>query len=353
MTLSNIDATSEPGADMNKQSGDAKTDSSVSWRLNELLKAGEKAKAFASAGWFQPGNGQSEEGFTAWAPEVLGVEADDNQEPVLEEAVDESSENEMPEVANLEPEVPVEEPQKPLPAIDPEELERVRRDSFDQGYQKAMAEAEEKWRDARDNFIAFSESLRTAQSETQSFYQPLKKLALHIAEQLVRGELTLSTTAIERLIDAAIRDIEQQGEGPIVVSLSAADHQQFTQHLSSDLEHISLRIDPNLNRGSVKITMDDSAVEDLIETRLASISDRLLDLPGSDTSAQPSDTSATAASADSHNQPLKRTANADAIIEGNAEELNAGATPIIDPEAADSSSEPDADPSVNDESDDA
>ena len=35
--------------------------------------------------------------------------------------------------------------------------------------------------------------------------------------QLVRGELTQATAEVKRLIDAAIKDIEQQGEGPIVV----------------------------------------------------------------------------------------------------------------------------------------
>jgi len=359
MTLSNVDSTSEPGADMDKHSHDTHADSSVSWRLNELLKAGEKAKAFASAGWFQPGNSQSEEGFTPWAPEVLGVEAEDDPELALEEAVDESSEIEIAETANPELEASVDESPEPLPAIDPEELERARRDSFDQGYQKAMAEAEEKWRDARNDFIALTESLQSAQSETKDFYQPLKKLALHIAEQLVRGELTLSTAAIERLVDGAIRDIEQQGEGPIVVSLSAADHRQFTQHLSSDLEHISLRIDPALSRGSVKIMMDDSAVEDLIEIRLATMSDRLLDLPRSDSAGPSADiveSSAPAAkvdSADSDSQSYESFTNADAIIEGNAEELNPHETRNIDPQQAGSSSAPDVDPSAGDESKDA
>jgi len=143
---------------------------------------------------------------------------------------------------------------------------------------------------------------------------------LHLAEQLVRGELTLATSAVERLVDAAIKDIEQQGEGPIVVSLSAADHEQFTRHLSSDLEHISLRIDPELSRGSVRISMDDSAVEDLIETRLKALSDKLLGLSSSDSAAlSKSETFTAQAGVDG---VIDDQEDLDTIIEGIAEELS-------------------------------
>jgi flagellar biosynthesis/type III secretory pathway protein FliH len=340
MILSKTDFSAKPGTEMDKPSDTAQAESSVSWRLNELLKAGEKARAFASAGWFKRDSEHSDEGFTPWAPEVLGAEIELDAELVSEEIADQLPEVEIPEATEAEPEASEQEMQQPPPVIDPEELERVRGDSFDQGYATAMAEAEEKWRDARNDFVALTDSLRRAQTQTDSFYQPLKKLALHIAEQLVRGELTLSTAAVERLVDAAIRDIEQQGEGPIVVSLSAADHQQFTRHLSSDMEQINLRIDPSLSRGSVRVMMDDSAVEDLIETRLAAISDNLFDRRGANSATS------SAAVAESADTDAQQAAESEAIIEGDAEELKVNEPRNSDLEQAQS-------PVESDESDDA
>ena len=257
----------------------SKSNSSVSWRLNELISAGRKAKAFAAADWSQPDVVESNSEFQLWEPKVLDSPEAAEDHPGAEETIDETAiaeEQASPEVAAE----PVAEDLEPTaPSFDQLALDSARKEGYDKGYQKAMGKAEGKWASARDDFIAFTETLRSAQTSDNDFYRPLKKLALHLAEQLVRGELNQSTAVIERLLEEAIKDIEQQGEGPIVVSLSAADHRQFTAHLSSDLENLSLRIDPNLSQGSVKISMDDSAVEDLIETRLAALSEKLLGLP--------------------------------------------------------------------------
>ena len=259
--------------------------SSVSWRLNELIKAGRKAKAFAEAEWAAQDEPDNDQSFTLWTPEVVA----DGSLVDVELTVEESVDDEPVVEAELEPEPETdrieEQLAEPAPSIDQQELEQARQDSFDQGYQQATDEAQQKWGDARNDFVAFTDALRKAQSDTNAFFLPLKKLALHLAEQLVRGELTLSTAAIERLVDAAIKDIEQQGEGPIVVNLNADDHQQFSRHLSSDLAHLSLRIDPELSRGSVRITMDDSAIEDLMESRLSALSNKLLGMPGAKSAA--------------------------------------------------------------------
>ena len=254
----------------------------MSWRLNELISAGRKAKAFAAAEWAQPDEGEPNPEFQLWTPKVLGsagsVEGVED-ESVSEDALDEAALAEQAASPEENAEPVVEDIEPAVPSFDQLALDVARSESFEEGYQKAMTEAEGKWASARDDFIAFTDTLRSAQSSGNDFYQPLKKLALHLAEQLVRGELTQSTAVIERLLEEAIKDIEQQGEGPIVVSLSAADHRQFTAHLSSDLENLRLRVDPKLSQGSVKITMDDSAVEDLIETRLSGLSEKLLGLP--------------------------------------------------------------------------
>jgi hypothetical protein len=113
------------------------------------------------------------------------------------------------------------------------------------------------------------------QSDVQSFYDPLKKLAIHIAEQIVRGELTLSSTAIERLVHKALGDIEHQGIDNIVVTLNPKDADSFSKSLDDGPE---VRADPELSRGSVKVTMGDAAIEDLIEHRIKGIADSIFQL---------------------------------------------------------------------------
>ena len=274
MTLSDLEpsANKAPAADK-----EPSADSSVSWRLNELISAGRKAKAFA-AQWSQPEVADNNPEFELWKPKVLDGQADEEAESITEEASDEEDVSELDSAPELDAEIVATEEQPIVESFDQSALDQARSEGFEQGYQQAIDEAEGKWASARDEFIHFTETLRKAQGQDNNFFQPLKKLALHLAEQLVRGELTQSTTVIERLIDAAIKDIEQQGEGPIVINLSAADHQQFTAHLSTDLDNLSLRIDPTLSQGSVRINMDDSAVEDLIEARLAALSEELLGL---------------------------------------------------------------------------
>lgn len=324
MTLSDLEpsANKEPsvgkGPPANEQSS-ANTDSSVSWRLNELIHAGRKAKAFAMAEWSQPHVAESKPSpsFELWTPKVLDDQVTADAAVAVEETPDESQaieqvspeeviSEELPEELGLE---------TPVESFDQQALDKARRHSFDKGYKQGMDEAEAKWAGARDEFIAFTESLRTAHAEENDFYQPLKKLALHLAEQLVRGELNQSTAVIERLLEEAIKDIERQGEGPITVNLNASDHQQFTAHLSADLDHLSLRIDPSLSPGSVRITMDDSAVEDLIETRLSALSEKLLGLPEHRSAPR------SVAKAYADERP-DRSENSATIIEGNADELN-------------------------------
>ena len=42
--------------------------------------------------------------------------------------------------------------------------------------------------------------IKDAQKDPSKFFSPLKKLSIHLAEQLVRGELILSTDIVDRLV---------------------------------------------------------------------------------------------------------------------------------------------------------
>lgn len=248
---------------------------SVSWRLNDLLKAGKKAKAFASASWRQPEQSGQSTGFSQWQPTVLNDLPDGARETESLDIQAQTDAEEAEEIAEIVEPV-IEEPVVPEPGIGEEELDAAKRNSYAEGYRIGQEEAQAQLREAKDGFVELTQALRAAQSDMTEFYAPLKKLALHLAEQLVRGELTLSGAAIERLTKEALKDLEQQGEGPIVVRLHPTDLEKFNRQLDGELEGIDLRGDRELTQGSVKVSIDDSAIEDLLDNRLNALSETVL-----------------------------------------------------------------------------
>ena len=248
---------------------------SVSWRLNDLLKAGKKAKAFASASWRQPEQSGQSTGFSQWQPTVLNDLPDGARETESLDIQAQTDAEEAEEIAEIVEPV-IEEPVVPEPGIGEEELDAAKRNSYAEGYRIGQEEAQAQLREAKEGFVELTQALRAAQSDMTEFYAPLKKLALHLAEQLVRGELTLSGAAIERLTKEALKDLEQQGEGPIVVRLHPTDLEKFNHQLDGELEGIDLRGDRELTQGSVKVSIDDSAIEDLLDNRLNALSETVL-----------------------------------------------------------------------------
>lgn len=251
---------------------------SVSWRLNDLLKAGRKAKAFAAASWNHSPEAAVGGSFTQWQPTLLNrvpdgaTETEPLESPDQEELV---AVEEVLEVLDTEEDIAEREAMVAKTVAD-----QAKREAFEEGYERGKEEASNQAEvtlgAARDDFVALTQTLRAAQEDMTEFYQPLKKLALHLAEQLVRGELTLSSSAIERLTREALKDLEHQGEGPIVVHMNATDVTKFKTSLDGELEGLDLRADDDLAQGSVQISIDDSAIEDLITHRLSALSEKLL-----------------------------------------------------------------------------
>ena len=317
------------------------TDESVSWRLNDLLKAGKKAKEFASATWSQPKENAVAADFTHWQPKVLDnlPEGARETESLDISGTDEAEVEMVEEVA----EPVVEEPEITIPMVAEEEMERAVRKAFAEGAEHGREEAEAQWQQSRDSFTELTQSLREAQSDMTEFYGPLKKLALHLAEQLVRGELTLSATAIERLTKEALKDVEQQGEGPIVIRLNPKDLEKFSLQLSGELDTVDMRADQELSQGSVRVSIDDSAIEDLIEHRLNSLSESLL---GYAYGQKPAESS----SFDSNfTKPVEEKVLEGAVIVEESPEPIKDSEPTNDPEAAEAPQSPsNQDPKIQD-----
>ena len=115
-------------------------------------------------------------------------------------------------------------------------------------------------------------------------HEPLKRLALHLAEQLTLTELSLSSNSIEALVLRCIETLDIPKSSPIAVELNPSDMailQARTTPPGEEANTWRLQADPTLLPGSVRVRADDAVVTDLVEHRLASLAQSLLAEPES------------------------------------------------------------------------
>jgi len=107
----------------------------------------------------------------------------------------------------------------------------------------------------------------------------VKRLALHISEQLVLAELTLSGQAIERLVQRCLDEIDLHGQSAVTVELNPQDKARLEDLGAEVIKQMQLQAVPGLHPGSVRLVVNDSQIEDLIEHRLQAMANRLLNQP--------------------------------------------------------------------------
>jgi len=160
---------------------------------------------------------------------------------------------------------------------------------WDAGFAAGLAQAQAQFAEERislDNAHAeafaaehariaeFLAALEKAARDLQQFAVPIERLSLHLAQQLVRGELSQSGQAIKRLVAGCLATLEPRTQARLM--LHPEDLLQYQSIVPNPPEHISLHADEGLRQGSVRLLMDDGAVEDLIEHRLDALAQALL-----------------------------------------------------------------------------
>jgi flagellar biosynthesis/type III secretory pathway protein FliH len=238
------------------------------WRPDPLLSAREQPARFESRHWGQPTTGD----FQPWqirpAPPPPPV---DTPAPAL------PADAALPAAA-----LPADEPEVVAepPACTAAALEAARSEAFAEGQRTGLAQARKEVEAERSRERALLHSLgaelQGLSHEPQRFFEPLKRLALHLAEQIVRAELQVSGKVIGGLIEQSLAQLDHPHDAAAVVSLHPDDLRRL-QGLSHQLhERLSLEADPLLRPGSVRIRVQDAQIEDLIEHRLEALARRLL-----------------------------------------------------------------------------
>ncbi len=111
------------------------------------------------------------------------------------------------------------------------------------------------------------------------FFEPIKRLSLHLAEQLVLAELALDGSAIDRLVQRCVDELSLNDASMVRVELHPSDLQAWrTLKERSGLSGSSdanVRANATLQPGSVRASANDALVDDLIGERLSALAQGL------------------------------------------------------------------------------
>lgn len=154
---------------------------------------------------------------------------------------------------------------------------------YDEGLAAGAAQARSELQSDRQRREQREHEARLAQLQTvidglqqlaydaDALFEPMKQLSVHLAEQLVRGELAQSPQAISRLVDNALRELNAAGDKAVIVHLHPDDLEAYRPTVASFADSLILRPDHLLERGSVRVSLDGSVVEDLMQRRISGL----------------------------------------------------------------------------------
>ncbi len=123
------------------------------------------------------------------------------------------------------------------------------------------------------------DQLKELTEDSQSFFEPLKRLSVHIAEQLVLGELSASSAVVQRLIQRCIDELDMRDNPVVQVELNPLDKALLESAAGANLARLKVSAAQNMQVGSVRVSVNDTKIEDLIQNRLDNIASRLLGQP--------------------------------------------------------------------------
>ncbi len=163
-------------------------------------------------------------------------------------------------------------------------LEQGKEEGLVQGKEEGMAEGEAKVRAElidemaaqRVVFENISNELGALMADPKKYFEPLKRLALHIAEQVVVGELQTSSKGIERLVQRCLDELDHPVHGAVVLELNPEDKTRLQEHGGDFIKGMRLEAVPQMQMGSVRVFANDTVVEDLVVNRLEGLAKALL-----------------------------------------------------------------------------
>lgn len=166
-------------------------------------------------------------------------------------------------------------------------LEQGLAEGREQGMKEGLALAEEQARELQaraeqetavthDVMAEVSAKLNALLEDPTQFFEPLKRLALHLAEQVVKCELRTSSHAVEQLVQRCLDDLDHPAKGAVVIELNPEDKARLQEGGSAFIQGMRLDAVHDMKPGSVRVFANDMIVEDLVEHRLEALARTLL-----------------------------------------------------------------------------
>ena len=155
-------------------------------------------------------------------------------------------------------------------------LEQGKEEGLKEGEQAAREAVAEEMAAQRVLFENVSTELGALIEDPKKFFEPLKRLALHIAEQVVVGELHTSSKAIERLVQRCLDELDHPVHGAVVLELNPEDKIRLEAQSADFIKGMRLEAVHDMQPGSVRVFANDTVVEDLVGHRLEGLARALL-----------------------------------------------------------------------------
>ena len=183
-----------------------------------------------------------------------------------------------------------------LSGLDAEAIEKIKQEAYERGLvdgqqmqrETDLANAEKEQAEslsslaekANQILVNIEQGVIALQENPAAWNEPLKRLALHLAEQLTLTELSISSAGIQNMIDRCIETLDVQTASSLVVELNPNDMALLQNHKAVPGEKMPtwrMVADTHLLPGSVRVRADDAVVSDLIEHRLETLARALLE----------------------------------------------------------------------------
>ncbi len=195
------------------------------------------------------------------------------------------------ETSEIEPLQPLEPDQNHKIDQSNIDIDKVRQEAFSEGEAKGIAEgkrlAQEELDDrqqqfeieARDELQRFMSSIQDDLIHHNRLAEPLKRLAVALAEHIARAEVQLSDQSIDNLIERVVSELEPSELKDVVVTVSPAWQNRITDNQFDRLfEHYEIRVSEKLSDGSIRLSTEDRTIEDLIEERITQMASQVFNV---------------------------------------------------------------------------
>ena len=187
----------------------------------------------------------------------------------------------------------------------------------------------------QSEFADFMASLQSDFAQRQPLFQPLRDLALALAEHLARVELSLSDAAIDAVINTVINSLDPSDLGQIEIHVSEAWAERLKgQPLQGVADGYPVITAEGLSDGDVRLVVNNAQVEDLIAERIEQLAQQM-------NNADFTDVAEAAAVAEMENESAEPTAAAalEDSVDGNHASLDADDAVFEELPAVDSESD--------------